>query len=158
MRRVLPLGVRAQVAHDRGEVRVAFQLLIYPMLDDASALRANVPHPDLLVWNQASNRFGWESYLGQPCGSATVPPYAVPARRTDLTGLPAAWIGVGTLDLFHDEDVAYAQQLRAHGVACDLVIVPGAFHGFDTFETKLAVVQDFQTSQLEALRRVLFPN
>jgi acetyl esterase/lipase len=107
------------------------------------------------VWNQESNRFGWEAYLGVKCGTPDLPPYAVPSRRADLTGLPPAWIGVGSLDLFHDEAVAYGQQLQACGVACELVIVPGAFHGFDMAGLRYPVVRDFRQSQIEAMRRYL---
>jgi acetyl esterase/lipase len=145
----------AQRTHDRGAIRLALQLLVYPMLDDRSALRAAVPHAELLTWNQASNRFGWEAYLQQACGSEPLPPYSVAARRADCSGLPPAWIGVGTLDLFHAEDLAYAQKLRDGGVECDLVVVPGAFHGFDALNDQAAVIRDFRQSQMTALRRCL---
>ncbi len=146
----------AQLAHDRQEIRPAFQLLIYPMLDDRTVLRTDIHDGDYVTWNQASNRFGWESYLGRKCGAEDVPPYAVPARRTDLSGLPPAWLGVGTIDLFHDEDVAYAQRLNECGVRCELQRVPGAFHGFDVFNPRLPIVQDFRKSQIAALRECLF--
>jgi acetyl esterase/lipase len=144
-----------QLAHDRGEITPVFQLLIYPMLDDKSSLRADVPHGELLTWSLKNNRFGWESYLGQPCGSDNLPPYAVPARRQDFTGFPPAWIGVGTLDLFYDEDAAYAQNLRDTGIECEPVTIPGAFHGFDQFDPALPVVQAFRQSQMAALRKYL---
>lgn len=147
----------AQLAHERGEVRPIFQLLIYPMLDDTSALHTDVPNPEWLIWNQKSNRFGWESYLGQALGSDAVPPYAVPSRRAHLTGLPPAWIGVGTLDLFYDEDVAYAQKLKDAGIACELVTIPGAFHGFDGLDQGIQVVRAFRQSQIAALKRYLLP-
>ena len=126
------------------------------MLDDRTVLRGELAHQGQLVWTQASNRFGWESYLRQPCGAENVPPGAVPARRADLSGLPPAWIGVGTLDLFHDEDLAYAQRLKDCGVACDLTIVPGAFHGFDALGTDVPIVQDFRQAQIAVLKKMLF--
>lgn len=144
-----------QLAHDRAEIKPAFQLLIYPMLDDRTVDRTDIDPCGHFMWNQASNRFGWESYLRQSCGAATVPAYAVPARRADLTGLPPAWIGVGTLDLFHDEDVAYAQRLIECGVACDVLVVPGAYHGFDVVAPRTAVVGDFRRAQLAALQKYL---
>jgi acetyl esterase/lipase len=145
-----------QLACDRAEIQPRFQLLVYPMLDDRTVLRRDQDERTYLAWTQASNRFGWESYLGGTCGQANPPAYAVPARRTDLSGLPPAWIGVGTLDLFHDEDVAYAQQLTACGVACDLVRVPGAFHGFDIAGPRTKVVRDFRAAQTAALKQNLF--
>jgi acetyl esterase/lipase len=146
-----------QLAHDRQEVKPVFQLLVYPMLDDRTVLRTDVGDNGNPVWNQKSNRFGWESYLGKKCGAGDVPEYAVPARREDLAGLARAWIGVGTVDLFHDEDMAYAQRLKACGVECEIYVVPGAFHGFDIFAPQAPVVRDFRESQISALKRSLFP-
>lgn len=146
----------AQLIHDRKEIELAFQLLIYPMLDDRTVLRTEIDDSNNVTWNHKSNRFGWESYLGGECGVENVPAYSVPARRTDLSGLPPAWIGVGDLDIFHDEDVAYAQRLKDCGVACELEVVPGAFHGFDVFDPQVPVVQDFRKSQIAALKKYLF--
>lgn len=145
-----------QLAHDRGEIHPLFQLLVYPMLDDRTVLREEISHRDLLTWTPESNHLGWESYLQQPAGAEKVPPYAVPSRREDLAGLPPAWIGVGTLDLFYEEDLAYAGRLKQYGVECELVVVPGAFHGFDTRSFEIPVIHEFRRSQIEALRKVLF--
>ena len=147
----------AQVAHDQLAVKPVFQLLVYPMLDDRTVLRTDLDDGDPLMWDQNSNRFGWQAYLGEAGGAEDAPAYAVPARRADLSGLPPAWIGVGSLDIFHDEAVAYAQRLKAAGVACELKVVPGAFHGFDVFNPKLPVVQDFRKSQISALSKNMFP-
>jgi acetyl esterase/lipase len=146
-----------QMAHDRGEIKPVFQTLVYPMLDDKTTARQDLDDKGHFAWNQASNRYGWKSYLGKQSGADDLPAYAVPACREDLTGLPAAWIGVGSLDLFHDEDVAYAQKLRDCGVQCELIIVPGAFHGFDLMAPGAQVVKDFKKSQIVAMRRHLFP-
>lgn len=142
-------------AHDRGEIPVAFQMLVYPMLDDRTALRADIDPSTLRMWNNRSNRFGWTSYLGAEPGGVDAPAYAVPARRDDLAGLPPAWIGVGTRDLFHDEDVAYARRLQAAGVPCVLKVVPGAFHAFDLVCGETAVARDFVDSYRAALREAL---
>jgi acetyl esterase/lipase len=146
-----------QLAHDRQEVKPVFQLLVYPMLDDRTVLRTDVDDSGSVTWNQRSNRFGWESYLGGKCGAGDTPEYAVPARREDLSGVPPAWIGVGTADLFHDEDMAYAQRLREYGVECEVYVVSGAFHGFDRFAPGAPVVRGFRESQMSALRRSLYP-
>ncbi len=146
----------AQLAIDRKEVRPAFQLLVYPMLDDRTVLRTDIDDHNGITWNQKSNQFGWEAYLGKKCGRDTMPDYAVPARREDLSNLPDAWIGVGTADLFHDEDQTYARRLKAAGVQCEMYIVSGAFHGFDVFDARLSLVQDFRNSQIAALKKNLF--
>lgn len=144
----------AQLAHDRHEIQTAFQLLIFPMLDDRTVLRGDGVNCANVIWNQKSNRFGWESYLGKACGGEEVPDYAVPSRRADLSGLPPAWIGVGTLDLFHDESLAYAQRLQEAGVPCEFYPVQGAFHGFDIFNANLPVVRGFRESQISALSQL----
>jgi acetyl esterase/lipase len=145
-----------QLAHDRQEIKPVFQLLIYPMLDDRTVLRTEIDDSNSIAWNQKSNRYGWESYLGKKCGAEDVPAYSVPARRTDLSGLPPTWIGVGTVDLFHNEDAAYAQRLKECGVDCEIYIVPGAFHGFDVFDPQIPIAQEFQKAQIAALKKYLF--
>ena len=143
----------ALLARDRGEIALAAQLLVYPMLDDRTVLHADLDHPGHRLWNQSSNKFGWRSYLGD-----ADPNVAVPARRTDLAGLPPAWIGVGTLDLFHDEDLTYAERLQAVGVPCEVMVVPGAFHGFDGIVPKADISQSFFASQCALLRRAFAPS
>jgi acetyl esterase/lipase len=145
----------ALLARQRGEVRLALQLLAYPMLDDRTAALPDVGYRNRRLWNNKANRFGWQSYLGRPPGGAEVDGLAAPARFDDLRGLPPAWIGVGTLDLFYEEDVAYAQRLRVAGVDCDLDVVQGAFHGFDAVRPKAGVSQSFHAAQLAALAAAL---
>ena len=138
--------------HDRGEVPIAFQLLVYPMLDDRTVTRTELDTRHVRVWMPGSNRLGWQTYLAAEPGSDGVSPYAAPARRDDLRGLPPTWIGVGDLDLFHDEDVEYARRLAEAGVPCELEVVAGAFHGFDATSPRAAVSQTFWESQAAALR------
>jgi len=143
------------LAHDRGGAQPAFQLLVYPMLDDRTVTRPGPAPRGVRVWTPGSNRFGWTSYLGTEPGGPGVSPYAAPARREDLAGLPPAWIGVGSLDLFHDEDVRYAERLRAAGVPCELEIVEGAFHGFDALFRRTGVAKRFWAAQASALEAAL---
>jgi acetyl esterase/lipase len=144
----------ALLARDRG-VKLAFQLLVYPMVDDRTALRADVDQTSFRLWNNKANAFGWRAYLGQEPGSDTVPPNSVPARAESLAGLAPAWIGVGNCDLFHDEDLAYAERLREAGVLVDVEVVDGAFHGFDALAPKTPVVKAFRDSQIKALSAAL---
>ncbi|OBS02685.1 alpha/beta hydrolase [Mycobacterium gordonae] len=138
----------ALLARDRGDVEPVFQLLVYPMLDDRSS--STPADPNHRLWDPRSNQFGWTSYLG-----GADPAVAVPARRADLSGLPPAWIGVGTHDLFHDEDIEYARRLVEAGVPCQVERIPGAFHGFDLIAAKLPVSQQFFRMQCDALRPAL---
>ncbi len=143
------------LARERGEIQLAFQLLAYPMLDDRTASRTDIDERHFRLWNNRSNHFGWQSYTGLPPGSPEVSGLAAPARHQDLTRLPPAWIGVGTEDLFHEENVAYARRLRSADVACDLDEVDGAFHGFDLIRPKAPVSQAFRVAQVNALAAAL---
>ena len=134
------------LTRDRAEINPVLQLLVYPMLDDRTVGR-HLDDTGHRLWNATSNRFGWRSYLG-----AADPAVAVPARRTDLAGLPPAWLGVGTLDLFHDEDLEYARRLQAAGVPCEVHLVRGAFHGFDGIAPKASISRQFFESQCASLR------
>ncbi len=142
-------------ARAQGWPQPVFQLLVYPMLDDRTVDRAELATREVRIWSQESNRFGWDSYLGAARGGAQVPTEAAPAREPDLRGLPPAWIGVGTLDLFLDEDISYATRLRAAGVPCTLVEVSGAYHGFDVVQRTTRVAQDFCKSSQDALKAAL---
>ncbi len=144
----------AIAARDRGEYAIAFQLLIYPMLDDRTGSTKPAPdHIGHFLWNKGSNRFGWESLLGMAPGSANPPAGSVPARVRDLSGLAPTFISVGALDLFVDEDVDYARRLIAAGVPTELLVVPGAYHGFNGLVPKAAVSLRFNAQALNALKR-----
>lgn len=147
----------AQRALDQGPVVPCFQLLNYPMLDDRTAVRTDINERGFKLWHQGSNRYAWRAYLGVPPGSDSLPDYAVPARRENHAGLPPAWLGVGTLDLFHDEGRAYARRLQACGVACETMFVEGAYHGFDVWSARAEPSVRFRQSHIQALRRALFP-
>jgi triacylglycerol lipase len=122
----------AILARDRGEYPVCFQSLDCPMLDDRTCLNAD-PHPYVgdYVWDLANNAFGWGALLGVDAGFGQVPDYAVAARCEDLSGLPPAFIAVGTLDLFVEEDMDYARRLIRAGVPTELHLITGAYHGFN---------------------------
>lgn len=146
----------AIAARDRGEVPVAFQLLIYPMLDDRTGSTHQLPgHLGAFAWNPASNRFGWTALLGLPAGSAEVPDGAVPARVQDLSDLPPAYISVGAIDLFVEESIDYARRLNRAGVPTQLYIVPGAFHGFDNWAPEARIARDFRDNWNRALSAAL---
>jgi acetyl esterase/lipase len=146
---MLTLAVR-----DRKEFAFCQQVLIYPELDDRTGSTRNLP-PYLghYIWTAQSNRFAWESLLGIPAGSKTVPPNSVPARVENLAGLPPAFIGVGSIDLFAPEDMEYARRLLEAGVATELVVVPGGYHGFDIFCVDAPLTVQFESAWAQALRR-----
>lgn len=144
----------AIAARMRGEVPLVFQVLIYPMLDVATGT-TRIPEAPIgsLLWTAQKNRFGWQSFLGHAPGTASVPAAAVPARQRSLKGLPPAFIGVGSIDLFVDEDSNHAKRFIDAHVATQLVVVPGAFHGFDGIAAQTKVARNFTAAKLEALRQ-----
>jgi acetyl esterase/lipase len=144
------LAIRAR---DRGEVPLRYQVLIYPMLDDRTGGAHPVaPFIGTLGWTGPANQFGWSAFLGAPAGGASPPPGAVPARVESLAGLPPAFIGVGGVDLFVDEDLAYAARLVDAGVPVQFHLTPGAFHGFDFVVPEARVSREFTAAWKSALR------
>jgi acetyl esterase/lipase len=123
--------------HDEGGLQPAAQLLIYPMLDDRTAQRRELDAVRHSIWNNTSNAFAWPAYLGHHPDPGALR-YAVAARRADLAGLPPAWLGVGTCDLFLDEVREYAERLVAAGVPLTYEEVAGAIHAFDMDDNPLA--------------------
>ena len=107
------------------------------------------------VWNRNANIAGWTALLGKPASSDDVSHYASPARADDLSNLPAAFIIVGELDLFVDEDITYAQRLTQADVPVELHVFPGAFHGSDLMLPTSGSSQRWARTQSEALRQAL---
>lgn len=116
-------------ARDAGGPALVGQLLVFPMLDHRNETPSSHAIQDLRVWNRSANLAAWEAYLG----GAEPTAYSSPSLAADLSGLPPAHINVGTFDMFHDEDVAYATALNRAGVACELHVYPGAFHASNGF-------------------------
>ncbi|PXA88150.1 arylesterase [Nostoc sp. 3335mG] len=121
----------ALLVRDRAEHALAFQHLICPMLDDRTCV-ASDPHPFAgeFIWTPQRNHFGWSSLLGVAPGGEGVWPYAAPARADSLASLPPAYIAVGALDLFLEENLEYARRMIRSGVPVELHVYPGAYHGF----------------------------
>lgn len=150
----LAAGV-ALAARDRGVVRPCFQLLVYPMLDDRNLTRSSHAITDPRTWDREANLAGWNAYLAGNAGGEGVSPHAAPARAADLAGLPPAYVNVGDLDLFVDEDVAYARALADAGVPVELHVYPGAWHGSTSFAPHTALSRRWAADERDALRRAL---
>ncbi len=146
----------ALLARDRGGPAIAFQLLIYPMLDDRSATAPGDPFTGEFIWTREANLFGWSALLGRAAGGENEPHHAVPARAASLAGLPPAYLSVGALDLFLAEDLDYARRLAADGVPVELHVYPGAFHGFDMM-AEAGVAKAFRRDWVAALDRAFNP-
>lgn len=153
----LAAGV-ALLARDRGEVPLCLQWLVYPMIDDRDRTLSTHEITDPSVWNRTSNQRAWQAYLGDLAGG-DVPLYAAPARATvdDIRGLPPAYIDVGELDAFRDEDIEYAQRLLQAGVATELHVTPGAFHASEVYNPAADTSRRIVEARIGALRRALGP-
>lgn len=147
----------AIMARDLGGPAICFQLLVYPMLDDRTVDAPDNPHTGHLVWDRASNRYAWDSWLGRPAGGSDVPPLAAPARAQDLSGLPPTCITTAALDLFAKEDLDYAARLIQAGVPTEAYVAPGAFHGFDAMAPEAGVSRRFTAVGDDALKRAFAP-
>ena len=147
-----------QRIHDEGGIQPAVQLLHCPMLDDRTAADQALDAIEHIGWTNRNNRTAWSWYLETDAGGESVPHGAVPARRTDLAGLPPAWIGIGDVDLFYGESQAYAHRLREAGVSVMMDVVADAPHGFEVFADDTALVRDYFTRHFASVRTLLDAN
>lgn len=143
----------AVLARDRGEVALAQQILVYPMLDDRNV----DPDPQLeptAMWTYDDNVTAWDAVLGADRGSDAVSPHIAAARLGDATGLPPAYLEVGELDIFRDECLAYAQKLLDAGVSTEFHLHRGVPHGHDIWGGDLDVTQRTRADRIRILREL----
>ena len=145
----------ALLARDRGGPALAGQLLLCPMLDDRNDTPSSWQMAGIGIWDHAANEVGWTALLGSARGGGDVSPYAAPARATDLSGLPPAFIDVGSAETFRDEDVAYATHIWQAGGVAELHVWPGGYHGFTIMAPEAALSRDAVAAQASWLRRLL---
>jgi acetyl esterase/lipase len=145
----------ALLARDRGGPALTHQILMCPMLDDRCVTPSSHELDREGIWDRASNLAGWTALLGDARGGPDISPYAAPARAQDLTGLPATFIDVGSVETFRDEAVDYAARLSRVGVSVELHLWAGGFHGFDVIAPQAAVSQAARAARLSYLRRAL---
>lgn len=150
----LAAGV-ALLARDRQGPRLAAQMLMYPMLDDRDQSVSTTQIDGEGVWDRGSNILGWSALLGDRRGTDDVSIYAAPARATDLSGLPPAFIDCGSAEVFRDEDVAYATTIWAAGGQAELHVWPGGFHGFEGFVPQARLAQEMVGARERWLDRIL---
>jgi acetyl esterase/lipase len=135
-------------ARDKGEVNIAFQMPLCPMIDD----RMQTPSAkdnDAPVWDHVSCKSSWQVYLGDLFGTDKVPIYAAPARATDYSKLPPTFTYTGSIEIFRDETVQYVENLRAAGVPAEIEIYEGCYHGFDAIVPKADASKRFAARRKE---------
>jgi acetyl esterase/lipase len=142
------------MSRDRGGPALAQQLLIYAMLDDRTVAPDPQLPPEYLVFDYDDNLTGWDALLGPSRSRDEVPHYAAPARATNLSGLPEAYIDVGDLDILRDENIEYARRLTAAGVSTELHVLPGLPHGFEMVAPDAAATQRVIQNRLRRLTKI----
>jgi acetyl esterase/lipase len=145
----------ALVARDRGGPRLRGQMLVCPMLDDRAITPSSTELVGEGVWDSISNATGWSSLLGAAAGGPDVSPYAAPARATDLSGLPTAFVEAGSVETFRDESVDYASRIWQAGGQAELHIWPGGCHNFDGTVPEATLSREARAARVNWLRRVL---
>lgn len=150
----LAAGV-ALMARDRNGPPVAGQILLCPMLDDRGDTTSTRQIDDLGPERAGPISAGWDALLGAERGSAAVSPYTAPARAQDLSGLPPAYVEVGSSEAFRDEAVAYATRTWACGSEAELHVWPGAFHAFDIVAPTAQLSQEARQARARWLTRHL---
>ncbi|HZF89072.1 alpha/beta hydrolase [Streptomyces sp.] len=145
----------ALLARDRGGPGLAAQMLLSPMLDDRDDTVSGRQMAGLGMWDRASNATAWNAFLDGAAGTPGVPEHAAPARALDLSGLPAAYLDVGSAETFRDETVAYAGRLWQSGIQCELHVWPGGFHGSDEFVPEARLSRRAKESRRQWLTALL---
>jgi len=141
----------ALLARDRGYPALRFMMPIYPMIDDTNETPSSREITDIGIWDRHTGVEAWKWYLGD----GEPDQYAAPARAADLSGLPSAFIDVGTIDLFRDEDITFAMRLMQAGVPTELHVYPGAYHVAEVLGPDAALSQRIWDTRFGALRRAL---
>ncbi|MGW2772474.1 alpha/beta hydrolase [Streptomyces olivaceoviridis] len=145
----------ALLARDRRGPRPLGQLLMCPMLDDRNDSVSSRQMAGLGVWDRTANETAWTALLGDRRGGPGVSPYAAPARATDLSGLPPAFLDVGSAETFRDEVVGYASRIWQAGGEAELHVWPGGCHGFDALAPEATLSRTARAARLGWLRRLL---
>ncbi len=148
-------GIAAGVAiraRDEG-IALTRQILIYPMLDDRNTTSDGL-RDGLLTWDHDMSFTCWTALLGDQRGTDSVSPIAAPARLTEFRGLAPAYLEVGDLDIFRDEDLAYAQRLAAAGVPLELHLHPGAPHGYERYAPESLLARRAHCDRARVLRSI----
>jgi acetyl esterase/lipase len=146
----LALGT-ALLARDRGGPALSFMMPIYPMVDERNETPSSQEVTDIGIWDRSANIEAWGWYLG----GKEPDQYAAPRLAEDVAGLPPAYLDVGTVDLFRDEDIAFAQRLMQAGVPTELHVNPGSYHASEVFAPDAALSKRIWAPRVEALRRAL---
>ncbi|MET8101695.1 alpha/beta hydrolase [Streptomyces sp. NPDC005236] len=147
----------ALLARDRRGPRPLAQVLMYPMLDDRNDSLSAHQMAGVGAWDRTANETAWTAVLGDARGGPDVPAYAAPARASDLSGLPPAFLDVGSAETFRDEVVDYASRIWQAGGVAELHVWPGGFHGFDAFAPHTALARTARAARIAWLRRLLAP-
>ena len=123
-------------ARDRGEIKVSFQMPLYPMLSNLDTISSRNNHGR--NWNTRKNHLAWKLYLRRSA-KKNVSPYASPSRQKDYSGLPPAYTFVGDGEPFYQETLDYVKSLNNAAVAASCDVYHTDLHAFDLLEPGLEI-------------------
>jgi acetyl esterase/lipase len=146
----LILGV-CLMARDRGSMKIKYMMPIYPMIDDRNETASTHEVTEVGIWDRSGNIEAWALYLGGKPADG----YAAPARAEDVSGLPPAFIDVGEMDAFRDEDAAFALRLANSSIPCEFRVYPGAYHASEVFAPEAELSKRIWLGRIEALKRFI---
>lgn len=141
----------AMMARDRNGMKFAYMAPIYPMIDDRNVSESSNMVTDVGIWDRAGSIEAWGWYLG----GKEADQYAAPARATDLSGLPPAFVDVGELDMFRDEDIEFVKRLSEGGVPVEFHLWPGAYHASEVFAPEAALSARIWDTRIAGLKRLM---
>ena len=148
----------ALLIRDKGEFSICFQALLCPMIDSRNITNSSYLVTDPRIWNRDSNIIAWQHYMGttECLTSKAISKYAAPIFANDLHSLPSAYIAVGDVDLFLDEDINYSERLEAAGIGIQLEIFKGGFHAFEFLVPSAKISKLARATHSSAISAALF--
>ncbi len=147
----------ALLARDRGGPSIAFQMPLYPMIDDRNVTPSSYEITDkLAIWNRGNNLAAWRMYLGEHM-NGEISPYAAPARAKNLSGLPPTYTCIGQLDPFRSETIEYVARLAEAGVPVEFHLYPGGYHAFEFLNPETEFGKRVKNEYIRAVARALNP-
>ncbi len=141
-------------ARDKNTIKIAFQMPLYPMLDDRNNSESAKDN-DAPVWNEKTNNIGWKMYLGDLYGTEDIPYYAAPARAVDYRNLPPAITFVGSIESFRDETINYMNKLQENNIPVHYEVFEGCFHAFDLFGMGTHIAKQAVTFLMDSYKYAL---
>jgi acetyl esterase len=147
-------AVIAQRARDNGGPPILFQLLWYPSTLWDPSLPSFSENADAAILDRESIAAFSRWYAGD-VDLSDPPPGMAPGRAENLSGLPAAYIGVAGHDPLRDDGIRYGELLESAGVAVEVHNAETLVHGYIGYAGVVPAATAAMDRGLAALRDAL---